>query len=234
MAKRHPGARRTQQAPSHDPDDIFLAKVLETGQWAQAHQQILTVVGVVSVIAVAGVMYYGNFRENLAQQAAQQLESVHQSISIQDREGAKSELVTFLQNFGGTPYEGEARLLLGDLYLETDDAEQAEAVLEPLGASPRKPIEFQGAALLGAAYEQEGRSKDAEEIYLRIADRSELDFQIREALENAARIRAGEGNVEGAIELYERVLADLDDNAPERGVYEMRIAELKTAAQANI
>ena len=148
MTKRHPGARRTHHQHDNDPDDIFLAKVLHIGKWANANQQLLTVMGVLAFILVAGVVYYRNYQETLVAQAAQELESVHQSIAIQDREGAKNELVTFLERFSGTAYEGEARLLLGDLYLQSDDPQQARVVLEPLGASPRDPIEFQGAALL--------------------------------------------------------------------------------------
>jgi predicted negative regulator of RcsB-dependent stress response len=229
MSKKHPGARRTAKKEEHD-DDVFVAKVLEIGTWAKANQQLLTVAGVVLAIVFAGVMYYGNYREALTQQAAQQLEGIHQSISLQDREGAKTQLATFLQRFEGTAYAGEARLLLGDLYLQTDDPQQALAVLEPMAASPREPIEFQAAALLAVAYEQEERWSDAEGIYLRIADRSELDFQVRDALTSAARIRAEQGNAAGAVELYRRILDETDENAPERGIYEMRITELQSAA----
>ena len=229
MAKRHPGSRRTYQEPSTDPDDIFIARVLEVGNWARGNQQLVTILGVVAVIAVAGVVYYNGYRETLGAQAAEQIESVHQSIVLQDTEGAKNELITFLERFSGTAYEGEARLLLGDLYLQTADAQQARQVLEPLGASPRDPIEFQGAALLGAAYEEEGRMEDAQATYLRIADRAELVFQVRNALSSAARIRVSQGDGAGAIELYERALGTFEANEPARGVFELRIQELRTA-----
>ena len=68
------------------------------------------------------------------------------------------------------------------------------------------------------------------ESNLRIADRSELDFQVRDALTSAARIRADQGNTAGAVELYERILADIDETSPERGVFEMRIQELESSA----
>jgi predicted negative regulator of RcsB-dependent stress response len=229
MATKHPGARRTAKKEEHE-DDIFVAKVLEVSNWAKANQQLLTVLGVVAVIAVAGMMYYGNYKDSLTQQAASELESIHQSIALQDREGAKNELAVFLQRFEGTAYAGEARLLLGDLYLQTNDPQQALAVLEPMAASPRQPIEFQAAGLLAVAYEQDERWSDAEDLYLRIAGRSELDFQIRDALASAARIRADQGDTAGAVELYEQIIADLDENSPDRGLYEMRIQELESAS----
>lgn len=223
---KHPGARRTRH-DRDEPDDVFVAKVLEMGKWATSNQQFLTVLGVVAAIVIAGVIYYGNYQGALTQQAAAQLESVHQSISISDPEGAKVELITFLERFAGTAYEGEARLLLGDLYLNSGEPQQAQAVLEPLGASPRDPIDFQGATLLGAAYEEDGRLSDAEDVYLRIADRSDLDFQVIDALTSAARIRADQNNAEGAIELYERALELLDETSPDRGLFEMRVEELR-------
>jgi len=229
MSQKHPGARKTAKKEEHE-DDVFVARVLELSNWAKANQQLLTVLAVVLVIAFAGMTYYGNYQESLTQQAAQQLEGIHQSIALQDREGAKTELAVFLDRFGSTAYAGEARLLLGELYLQTNDPQQALAVLEPMATSPREPIEFQAAALLATAYEQDERWTDAENIYLRIADRSELDFQVRDALTGAARIRADQGDATGAVELYERILSDIDENSPDRGLFEMRIQELRSAA----
>lgn len=232
MSQRHPGTHRAKPATIQEPDDVFVARVLHAGKWAEAHRQLLTAAVVVVSLAVAGLLYYRSYRRSLVEQAAQQLEVIHQSLSLRDTEGAIGELVTFLERFGGTPYEGEARLLLGDLYLRTGRAEQAEAVLEPVGASPRSPIELQAATLLAVAYEQQGRHAEAEATYLRIADRSELSFQIRDALAAAARIRQSRGDLAGARALYERALRGLDAEDPERGLYEMRVAEIQAATGA--
>lgn len=231
MSKRHPGARRAHSASTGgDPDDAFIARVLDFSNWARQNQQVLTVAGVVAAILIAGGLYYRSFQADLRNQAAERLEGIHQAIAINDVEGAKVDLATFLDQFGSTPYEGEARLMLGELYLETGDSQQALAVLGPLGSSPRRPIEFQGAALLAAAYEQEGRLDEAEDTYLDIAGRSELDFQVRDALVAAARVRELRGDTDGAIELYERVLEEVEITAPERGLFEMRIEEIRSSA----
>ena len=226
MAKRHTGSQPTRPGSRQEPDDIFVAKVLHLGKWASSNQQVLTMLIVMAVIAIGGLVYYWNYRQTLFAQASQELELVHQSVAIQDREGARNDLVMFIERFGGTPHEDEARLLLGDLYLQDGSPQQALAVLQPLGATPGDPIEFQAAALLGAAYEEEGRLGDAEATYISIADRSDLDFQIRDALTAAARIRAAQGDSQGAIELYEQVLEELDPESPQRGLYEMRIEEI--------
>jgi hypothetical protein len=190
------------------------------------------VLAVVLAIAVAGLLYYRSYRQGLGSQAAQQLEVIYQTVAMADLEGARTELGTFLERFGGTPYEAEARLLLGDLYLRDGSPQQAQAVLRPMGESPGAPLEFQAAALLAAAYEQDGQVAEAEQVYLAIANGSDLDFQVRHALEAAARLRERRGDAQGALELYERVLADLEEGAPERGLYEMRIEEIRSASTA--
>lgn len=227
---RHPKSRRTRKQSKDDGEDAFIASILDVSNWARQNQQLLTVAGVLIAILIAGGVYYNSYRSQLDEQAAGQLEAIYQSVSINDVEGAKVDLATFLDRFAGTAYESEARLLLGELYLEDEEPQQALAVLDPLGSSPRSAIELQGAALLAAAYEQEERWQDAEATYMTIADRSELGFQVRDAMAAAARIRAEElDDPQGAIELYEEVLAQMEENAPERGRYEMRIQEIRTA-----
>lgn len=226
---RHAGTRKSQQS---EPDDVFVAQVLHFGKWAETHQQVLTVMGVVVAVAVLGLVYYRNYRTNLDQQAAAQLEQVYQSVSIQDMEGARGQLATFLERFGGTAYEAEARLLLGELYLRDGSPQQAQAVLRPLGASPRAPIAFQAAALLAAALEEDRQWSEAEDVYMTIANRSDLDFQVRDALTAAARIRHDRGDLGGAVELYQRLADELEAGDPRRGVYEMRIQEIESATSA--
>lgn len=226
MTQRHPGQRRASSGAQEHEDDVFIARVLEIGNWLKSNQQAVTIGAVVVVIAVASVLYYRNVRAANAVRAANQLEQIHNSVALGDRQGAKEALILFVEASGGTPYAGEARMLLGEIYLEENEAEQALAVLEPMAQSPREPLELQAAALLAAAYEQEGRIADAEATYLRIADRAELDFQVRDALANAARIRAAQGNTAGAAELYRRILDGLDENSPDRGMWEMRLAEV--------
>ena len=229
MSQRHPGARRaSRESNKGDADDAFVATVLASSNLDRDHHQLITDTAVVVSILIAGALYYRSYRAQLVNQAAEQLETIHQSIALQDVEGAKIDLATFLDRFGGTAYEGEARLMLGELYLRTDDPQQALAVLGPLGSSPGRPIEFQGASLLAKAYEQEERLEEAEETYLNIARRSDLQFQVRDALAAAARIREGRGDGAGAIELYERLLDEVEVSAPERGFYEMRIQELRS------
>lgn len=225
---RHPGQRRVSSERQELDDDVFVARILEAGNWLKSNQQTVVIALVVLVVAVASLFYYRGYRGTLNEQAANQLERIHQQTAVGDLDGARDELILYLDRFGKTPYAGEARMLLGELYLTASSPDQARAVLEPMARAPREPLELQAAALLAAAYEQEARWSDAEALYIRIADRSTLDFQIRDALASAARIRASQGNLAGAAELYRRILDGMDANAPDRGMWEMRLAEVTT------
>jgi predicted negative regulator of RcsB-dependent stress response len=220
----------TQQHRTELDEDVFVARILEIGNWFKSNQQAVTIGIVVLVIAIASLLYYRSYRGSLVDQASTQLEEIHSQAAQGDTKGAKDALVLYLDRFGSTAYAGEARMLLGEIYLSEGGAEQALATLEPMAESPRDPLELQAATLLGAAYEQDGRWADAEATYLRIAERSDLDFQVRDALAAAARIRAAQGNPAGAAELYRRILDALDKNSPERGTWEMRLAELGQVA----
>jgi hypothetical protein len=88
MSQRHPAARRTVHQSDSQPDDVFVARVLHLGKWAENNQQLLTVLAVVFALGVAGLLYYRSYRRSLAVQAAQQLVTIYQTVAISDAEGA--------------------------------------------------------------------------------------------------------------------------------------------------
>ena len=227
MSKRqHPSTRRTPQTP-HDKDDAFVANVIDFSEWARTHRQALTLVVVAAGLLIAGGIYYVNFQRSLTVQAVNRLESIHQTISISAVEDAKAQLSMFLESFEGTDQAREAVILLGRLHLESGDAPVAISVLERADLGFRDPIGIQANSLLARAYELQGRWPEAEDTYLEVADRAEFDFQIREALSSAARARRRQQDVAGAAELYERILETFEDDDPEKGLYELRLAEVQ-------
>lgn len=223
--KPHPQSRT--RGKKDEPEDKFLAWVLEGWTWAQENSQVL-ILGLVSLaVVIAASVYYVNYRAGLEEGATTQLESIHQTIGMGQTEPAKQQLDQFLEEFGDTDLAAEARLLLGQLHLDDGNAELALSVLEPATSSLRRPISVQAAFLKGAALEELERWEEAEETYLEIANASDMSFQINEALAAAARIRATNGDLEGAAELYQELLAVLDEDDSERGLYEMRLAEVQ-------
>jgi predicted negative regulator of RcsB-dependent stress response len=226
MARRHTSTRPVRPSGPSDPDDVFLENTLALSTWAQRHRQYLVLIALAVAVALMGTLYYINYRGGYLQRAALELVRVQQGAAFGDTTTAKAELAQYVELFGNTPYGDEARLLLGQLYLESDQADEAATVLAD-AADVSEPLGLQVAVLLAKAHEERGRLEEAERLLLRVADRADLDFQVRDALEGAARLRVLEGNLTGAVELYQRILETIDEDAPERGIYEMRVGELR-------
>jgi predicted negative regulator of RcsB-dependent stress response len=223
---RHPSSRRKPEEKK-DAEDIFVEKILGTIDWARANSQVLVLVGIAAVILLSGAWYYRNYRVSVRQQAIAELEQVQQAVGFGDRETAKADLYRYLERFEDSPYAMEARLVLGQVLLEDNDVPAAIDVLAPaVQGLDDQPVGLQAASLLASAYEQGGQLDEAERLFVRIADVAEMGFQIREALAAAARIRAQNGDFEGAAELYRDALATLEEGDPERPLWEMRLAEV--------
>ena len=223
--KKQTSSREHPEAKSK-AEDVFVEKTLGIINWAKENGQTLVLVGIVLAVFVAGGMYYANYKNAMADRAITQLELVQNSVGIGDREQAKTQLYQYLDQFDGTVYALEARLILGQILLEDGNPEEAKGVLAPaVQTMDDQPIGVQAAFLMAAAYEEAGEPDESERLYLRIANTSDLLFQIQEAYGGAARLRAQAGDYEGAADLYEEVLADLDPGDPSRSYWEMRLAE---------
>ena len=224
---RHPSSRRRPEEKKEVVEDAFVDKTLEVVRWSKANTQILLLGAIVVVVLFAGIFYYRSYRASVREQAVAQLEQVQNVVAFGEREAAKAELHQYLDRFEGTPYALEARLMLGQVLLETDDPEEAVEVLAPaVRAMEKEPLGVQAAFLMAAAYEELGRIEEAERLLLRIARTAELSFQVREALSTAARLRAAAGNFTGASQLYEEILGTFEEGDPERSHWEMRLAEV--------
>ncbi|MGI9626199.1 MAG: YfgM family protein [Longimicrobiales bacterium] len=227
MAKyRKPGSRPKKVPDAVDQEDAFVAKAFEVTSWAQRNRRAATLGIGALAIGVAAFLYYGNYKNTLGQQAAAQLEQLQRRLDAGDPTGVQEDLQVFLQRFGGTPFAGEARLSLGQVTAEMGDPEGAAEVLEPAARDVDEPLGAQAAALLAAIYEDSGNLAAAEGLYMRLADRAELGFQVRDALADAARLRVQQGDAAGAVALYDRLLGEMAEDDPTRGVVEMRRAEL--------
>jgi predicted negative regulator of RcsB-dependent stress response len=224
---RHPSSRRRPDEKKEVVEDAFVDKTLEVVRWSKANAQILLLGAIVVVVVFAGLFYYRSYRASVREQAVAQLEQVQGIVAFGERETAKAELYQYLDRFEGTPYALEARLMLGQVLLETDAPEEAVEVLAPaVRVMDKEPLGIQAAFLMAAAYEELDRVDEAERVLLRIARAAELSFQVREALATAARLRTAAGNFAGAAQLFEEILGTLEENDPDRSYWEMRLAEV--------
>lgn len=232
MTKRHPtSARRPGQNKPADSDDAFVAGVLEFSHWAKSNQKILVIFIVAVVLVIVVALSYASQRGRQMEQAGLELERLQASMAIGDPDAAKVGLSQYLEQFGNTPYAGEAALLLGELYLESEQPDLALRALERADIGVGDPLGAQALTLQARAHEMAGSLAAAEETYLEIAEGASMSFERVLASADAARLREAQGDWAGAAELYREILAGLELSDEDRGLYEMRLAEAETRAR---
>lgn len=227
---RHPNARRTRQ--NDEPDDVFVARLLQLTAWARKHSRLLAVAGALLVVLIAGALQYRDIRLAAHERAEAELANIRQTAMTGNVALAIQDLETFLVTSGTTRAADEARILLARFYLEEGRYDEAGDAVAELARKPGQPLGASAAFLLAAAQEASGALDDAETTYLRIANNAALSFERREALDFAARIRLDRGDISRAVELYERLVGMVDAESPERAVYELRLAEAKAKARS--
>ncbi len=235
MTKKPTSPGRRKGRASEDPEDAFIARTLELWAWAKQNRQVIVVAGLALALAIGAGLYYYDYRQNLRLQAAEEFEALQQTVSAASPESAQNEIRRFIDRFSDTPFGTEARLLLAQTHLETGAPAEAVTVLEPVARDLSEPMGVQAAFLLCAAYENAGRLDDAEATYLRIVDARVMTFQRRQALADAARIRAAREDFAGAADLYERLLGtyeeDQEGEEGQRAFYRARLAEMRSAIE---
>lgn len=232
MAKyRKPGSGPSKPVNPAEQEDVFIARTLEATRWAQRNRPMLTIAVVVLGLGVASLVYYGRHRSTLNIAAASQLEDLQLRLGQGDAEAVRADLNLYLERFASTVFADEARLTLGELLVTEGDHAGAAAILEPLAGDLENPLGTQAAALLAAVSEDMGDTQVAEGLYERLADRARLDFQVKDALIELARLRGERDDHAGALEAYDRLLAYIDEADLDRDRIEMWRAEVAARAR---
>ena len=226
---RHPTARKVHRE-EHD-EDTFVAGMLQASGWARTHARALLIGGAAVVVLVLGGLYYLNYRATMREQAATRLNEVRQTFATGNAALVTRDLAQFLDRFGDTPSAAEARILLAQVYLQTDSAQKAVQVLRPAAEKLDEPIGPAAALLLGAAFEQADQRADAERVYLRVGQNAPYLYQRIEGLDRAAILRMQAGNGAAAAELYRRILDEAPEELPRRPLYELRLGEAQAMAE---
>jgi predicted negative regulator of RcsB-dependent stress response len=228
---RHPAASRVHK-PAPSSDDRFVAGVLETSAWAKEHSRAVIAGAIIVAVLIAGLVLYRINSQRQYEAATAQLGQARQAFLTGNMPLAVRDLEAFLVTYGRTRPADEARLMLGQAYLETGQPQQAIETVSRMARDPRTTTGTNAALLTAAAHEAAGDVDQAEQVFLRVGDRARFEFQRLEALDNAARIRIERGMPAGAVEIYDRILAELEEAAPERAVFELRRGEAAAAAMA--
>lgn len=229
MAK-HPTSSRVHRDDEHS-DDAFIKAVKSVAAWAVSHARAITYFGTgIAIIAAVSIYWFASQRK-IEATAAAQLSQVQQSVASGNSQLAIRDLRTYLDTYGGTRAAREARLVLADLLISQDSAQQAIATIGNLSNNLEDPLGIAAARLKAAAFENLGQADDAVDEYVRIADKARFKFQRREALADAARVRMQTGNPQAAVRFYQQLLETFGPNEPGRQYYAMWLAEARAQAR---
>lgn len=229
MAK-HPTSSRVHRE-DHGPDDAFVSSVKRTYGWGRENSRVLTTGLVVILVLGLGAIWYTSRTRQVETEATQRLTQVQQSVMSGNAQLAIRDLQDYLDRFGSTETANQARLILAGLLL---DEQRGDEAIDALGSLPDDldgPFGVAAARLRAAALEESGEVDQAADAYTRIADGARFDFQRREALADAARVRMQNGDPVRAANLYERVLDTFETQERGRAYYEMWLAEAKAQAE---
>ena len=227
---KHPTSSRVHREA--EVEDAFVARVVEYSEWARRNTRIVIIAAVLLFIAVAALLYWRNYQQQMDASATSQLTEIQQTVASGNTALAVQDLEAYLANFSGTDAAGEARLMLAQIYLDEGRYREALETVEPIAGDLDGPMGTAAAFLRAGAHEGLDQHGQAEQVYLSIADGAPMEFQQQRALSDAARIRMDQGNASGAAELYRRLVSAVGEDHPERGLFEMRLAEAETAAAA--
>jgi len=130
-----------------------------------------------------------------------------------------------IADFDGTNAAEEARLLLGNVRLSQGQPNQALTVLQDYAGGAGKAYRAQAYSLVGAAYENLGRFREAGEAYENGSAAGRLGFQKAQLLADAGRAWTAAGDTAKAVSDYRRIVKDFGKEAAATEA-KVRLAEL--------
>ncbi len=218
-----------------DTEDRIMGRVASLSAWAEKNRQLATM-AVLAILAIgAGGVIYLNYRADLAERAAVRLDELRIASQSASPDELRSELATYIEQFGSTPQGDEARLLLAEMELQRGDADAAIRLIEPVVDPEDDPLGYNAAWMLAVAEEQRGDFEAAAEWYERLAGVAPHEFQRRRARAARARLHVYAGEYDAAETIYAELVASDDAAAEgEAELYEVKLGEVRARAAADL
>src|SRR5256885_83319 len=127
--------------------------------WVKAHKQIASWVGAIVVVGAILFIWTMSTRRRTEEIASRDLQGARFAFENQNLPLAASELAKVVENYSGTNAAAEARLLLANVRLLENQAQQAVAVLKDYASGAPPAYRAQAYGLLGSAYENMSRPR---------------------------------------------------------------------------
>jgi len=193
--------------------------------WIRSHKQAAAYLAVALVVALG--LFAWNFlsAKTAERSAGRQIAQGRLALDSKNYPLAASVLSQVAENFSGTHAAQEAGILLAQARLAQGQTQQAIDVLKRSAPKADKYFRAQTYGLLGAAYENALRPKDAATAYESAAAAALYPFLRAQFLSDAGRAWLAAGDTAKALAAY-RTIAEKLDSATAAGEAKVRIGEL--------
>jgi tetratricopeptide (TPR) repeat protein len=193
--------------------------------WIKSHKRGAAYAAV--VLVVAGALYGWNLLSARTAElgASRQLEQGRLALESKNYPLAASVLSRVVENYSGTHAAEEGNILLAQVSLAQNKTQQAIQGLERYAPKASKDFRAQAYGLLGAAYENAGRLKDAAQAYQGAADAAQYPFLRAQFLSDAGRAWLAAGDTAKAVVSY-RTIAERLDSTSAAAEAKVRLGEL--------
>jgi predicted negative regulator of RcsB-dependent stress response len=197
--------------------------------WTRTHRQATSWISTIVIVGAVLFVWTASSTRRSEAIAGRQLQGARYAFDNNNLPLAASELARIIENYSGTSAAAEGRLLLAQVRLTQGQAQQAVELMKDWAPSAGAGFRSQAYGLLGAAYENLGKARDAAEAYQNGAERARMSFLKAQMLSDAGRAWAAAGDTTKAIAAYRRIV---DDMPKEPAVTEatVRLGELTKGA----
>lgn len=200
----------------------FLERVLE---WTRTHKQATSWITTVLIVGAVLFVWTASSTRRSEAIAGRQLQSARYAFDNQNLPLAASELARIIENYSGTNAASEGRLLLAQVRLLQGQPQQAVELMRDFAPSAPAAFRAQAYGLLGAAYENLGKPREAAEAYQNGAERARMDFMKAQMLSDAGRAWAAAGDTTKAVAAYRQIVDQLSKE-PSVTEAKVRLGEL--------
>ncbi|GEM_PF-1113907 len=206
------------------------AKVLgRVGDWVKGHRQAVGYLAAGAALAAGLFVWYLLSARTAERNAGRELEQGRLAWESKNYPLAASVLSHVIENYASTHAAEEGHLLLAQVRLAQGQWQQAIEVLTRFAPEADKNFRAQAYGLLGAAYENAGRSREAAAAYERAAEAALYPFMRAQFLSDAARAWVAAGDTARALGAYRTIVEKLDSTAAVTEA-KVRIGELTRGA----
>jgi len=174
--------------------------------WFKAHSQITSWLGAILIVGAGLFVWTLSTKRRTEEIASRDLQGARFAFENQNYPLAASELAKVIANYSGTNAAAEARILLANSRLLEKQPQQAITVLKDFAPGAPQAYRAQAYGLLGAAYENMGKPRDAGEAYENGSAAARLDFLKAQMLSDAGRAWTVAGDTTKAVAAYRRIV----------------------------